>query len=179
MALLGAQRPQHLADAALTDAEHPGDRRGVQALAALVLDHPPELGDPLGVGQLPTPQGRQGLGGVGAAHADLAGNLGRVELLAVADLAGPPCLLDALQRAGGRRIGRLDLGTAAAGVGSLQPGELVRGWLAVAGRLAAERRQAWVARSGGTQGVQPLPRGRHGGADLAGELGRLQRHPAA
>jgi len=179
VALLGAQRPQHLADAALTDAEHPGDRRGVQALAALVLGHPPELSNPLGVGQLPAPQRRQGLRGVGAAHADLAGKRGRVQVLAVANLAGPPCLLDALQRTGGRLRGRLDLGTAPAGEGGLQPGELVRGWLAVAGRLGAQRRQARVARPGDPQGVQPLLGGPGGGADLTRELGRIQRCAAA
>jgi len=73
VALLGAQRPQHLPNTTLADPQHPRDRRGVQALAALLLDHLPELGDPLGVGQLPAAQRRQGLGGVGAAHADLAG----------------------------------------------------------------------------------------------------------
>src|SRR6266540_3671941 len=103
VALLGPQWPQHLPDAALTDAEHSGDRRGVQALAAVALGHLPELGDALGVGQLPAPQRRQGLRGVGAAHADLAGNRCRVEVVAVADFAGPPCLLDPLQRTASRR----------------------------------------------------------------------------
>jgi hypothetical protein len=148
-------------------------------LTALLLDHPPELGDPLGVGQLPAPQRGQGLGGVGAAHVDLAGKRGRLQVLAVADLAGPPCLFDPLQRAGGRLAWRLDLGPAAAGVGGLQRRELVGGWLAVAGRLGPQRGQARVAGAGGPQGVQPLPGGRHGGAELAGELGRVQRCAAA
>ncbi len=179
VALLGPQRPQHLADPTLTDAEHPGDRGGVQVLAAVAFDQAPELGDALGVGQFPAAQCRQGLRGVGAAHANLAGNRCRVEVVAVADLAGPPCLLDALQRTAGRLDGRFDLGTAAAGEGGLQPCELVGGWLAVAGRLGAQHGQAWIARPRRPQGVQPLPRRPGGRADLTRKLRRIQRHPAA
>ena len=137
LALLGAQRSQHLADPALADAEHPGDRRGLQTLAAPLLDHPPQLGNALGVGQLPAPQGRQGLGGIRAADADLAGNRGRVEALAVANLAGPPHLLDSLQGTPGRLTYWLKVRPAAATVGGLQLCELIWRWLAVAGRLGA------------------------------------------
>jgi transglutaminase-like putative cysteine protease len=126
------------------DPQHSGDRRGVQALAAVALDHAPELGDPLGVGQLPAPQRCQGLRGVGAADADLAGNRGRVQVLAVTNLAGPPRPLDELQRIGGRLRG-LNVRATAAGVGGLQLRELIRGWLAVAGRLGPQRRKARIA----------------------------------
>ena len=80
-----------------------------------------------------------GLRGVGAAHADLAGHLTGVEALAVANLPTPPRLLNALQRTARRLADRV--WPAAAGVGGLQCRELVGGWLAVAGRLAPQRRQ--------------------------------------
>jgi len=59
------------------------------------------------------------------AHLDLAGDLGRVELLATGDLAGLVELLDALQRP--PRRGRLvGLGSATVGVDGLQRLELLR-----------------------------------------------------
>ena len=74
---------------------------GVQPLAAVALDRLPELGDAqAGQARVTGPGGPQRVqplpGGLGGG-ADLAGNLGRVQMLAVADLAGSPGLLDALQ----------------------------------------------------------------------------------
>jgi hypothetical protein len=97
----------------------------------------------------------------------------------VADLAGPPELLDPLQIAPRRLGGRLEVGTAAAGVGSLHRAELFGGGLAVADRLGPQAGQARVTGPGGPQRVQPLPGGLGGGADLAGNLGRVKAAAAA
>ncbi len=178
LALAGAQRPQHLPDPALTDPEHAGGVGGGQVPAAVAFDHPPELFDPLGGGHGPAAQGGQGLGGVGAANADLAGDLGRVKAPAVGLLLLVVELLDALQRVIRRRL-RLEIGSAAAGVGGLQRGELLGGGGAVLGRLAAQPGQGGVAVAGGAEGAQPLAG--HGGGDagLAGQASRVQPAVAA
>jgi hypothetical protein len=55
VAVGGPQWPQHLADPALAHADQAGDVGELEPLAALDLPQPPELGDPLGVGQFPAP----------------------------------------------------------------------------------------------------------------------------
>ena len=51
----GPQWPQDLTDPTLAHADQAGDVGELEPLAALDLPQPPELGDPLGVGQFPAP----------------------------------------------------------------------------------------------------------------------------
>jgi hypothetical protein len=53
VAVGGPQWPQHLADPALAHADQAGDVGERKPLTTLDLPQPPELGDPLGAGQLP------------------------------------------------------------------------------------------------------------------------------
>jgi hypothetical protein len=173
LALFAAQRPQHLPDPALAHPQHAGGVGRGQVPAAVALDHPPQLLDPLRRGHGPAPQGGQDLGGVRPADADLPGDLGRVELAATRLLVGAVELLDALQRPVRHRL-VLELGSAAAGVGGPQRGELLGRGGAVLGWLAAQRGQGRVAVAGGAEGAQPLAG--HGGGDagLAGQLVRVE-----
>jgi len=55
VAVGGPQRPQDLADPTLAHANQAGDVGEREPLAALDLPQPPQLLNPLGVGQLPAP----------------------------------------------------------------------------------------------------------------------------
>jgi hypothetical protein len=105
-----------------------------EALAALGLPQPPELLDPLRRGERTASKRGQGAAHIVLAHPDLPGHGGRVQRLAAGDLTLLVALLNLLQRPP-RRPAVLELGSAAAGVGGLQRGELLGGRSAVAGRL--------------------------------------------
>jgi hypothetical protein len=137
VAVGGPQRPEHLPDPALADPDQASDVTELEALTALGLPQPPQLLDTLGVGEGTAPERGQGAAHVVRTDPDLPGDLGRIQRAAAGDLAGLVELLDMLQRLShcGRLVG---LGSAAAGVGGLQCLELLRGWAAVAGRLAPQ-----------------------------------------
>jgi hypothetical protein len=103
-------------------------------LAALGLPQPPQLLDALSAGKRTASQRGQGAAHIVLAHPDLPGHGGRVERRTAGDLTLLVALLDLLQRPP-RRPAVLELGSAAAGVGGLQGGELLGGRSAVAGRL--------------------------------------------
>jgi hypothetical protein len=107
------------------------------------------------------------------AHLDPAGDLGRVERLATVGLAGLVELLDPLQRPLCRPT-VLELGSATFGIGGLQRAELLIGWAAVADRLNSQAHEPPVALLAGAEGVQPLAGDCGGGADLGGQLRRVQ-----
>jgi hypothetical protein len=130
--------------------------------------------DPLGVGEGAAPQRDQGAAHIVLAHSNLPRHGGRVQVLATGDLTGLVELLDPLQRLVCRPT-VLKLGSAAVGIGSLQGGELLAGWAAVADRLGPQVPQARVALAAGAQGVEPLAGDRGGGADLGCQLGRIER----
>jgi hypothetical protein len=98
VAVGGPQRPQHLADPALAHADQAGDVGERKPLSALDLPQPPELLNPLGIGQFPAAQRAKGVTDVVLADADLAGDVGRVERPATGDLSVAVELLDLLQR---------------------------------------------------------------------------------
>ena len=125
VAVGGAQRPQDLPYPALAGPDQAGDVGDGEALAALSLPQPPELGDALGAGESAASERGQGAAHIVLAHPGLAGNRGWVQLLTSGDLAGLVELLDALQRP--PRRGRLvGLGSATVGVDGLQRLELLR-----------------------------------------------------
>jgi hypothetical protein len=178
VAVGGAQGAEHLPDSALADPDQAGHIGEREPLAALGLPQPPELLDAGGVGQRTAPERAEGAANIVLAHADLLGDLDRVELLTVGDLMGLVELLYALQRPPRRRR-LLELGSAAIGVGGLQHLELLGGWAAVAGRLGPQTRQPPVSLLAGAEGVQPLAGDRRGGADLAGQLRGIYRSIAS
>jgi hypothetical protein len=173
LAVGGPQRPQDLPHPTLADPDQAGDVGEGEPLATLDLPEPPELLDPLGAGQGAASQRDKGAAHEVLAHPDLVGDLGRVELLAAGDLAGLVELLDPLQRQSLRRM-LVGLGSAAIGVGGLQRGQLLRGWVAMADRLGPQASQARVGLVAGPQGVQPLAGNHAGGADLGRQLARIE-----
>ena len=124
VAVGGAQGAEHLPDSALADPDQPGDVGGGEPLAAFGLPQPPQLLDPLRVGEGAAPQRDQGTAHIVLAHPDLPRHGCRVQVLAAGDLTGLVELLDPLQRPVCRPT-VLDLGSAAVGIGSLQGGELL------------------------------------------------------
>jgi hypothetical protein len=177
VAVGGPQWPQDLPHPALPDPDQPGHIGEGEPLATLGLPQPPQLLNPLGAGQGAAPQRGQGAAHIVLAHLDLAGDLGWVERLAPGDLAGLVELLDPLQRPVCRRR-LLGLGSATLGIGSLQGDELVVGWAAVAHWLGSQTGQARVGPVASAEGVQPLAGDRGAGADLGGQLGRVEWLPA-
>jgi hypothetical protein len=155
VAVGGPQWPQDLADPALADADQAGHVGERKPLATLDLPQPPELLDPLGAGEGAAAQRAKRAADVVLADADLPGDLGHIQRLAAGDLAGLVELLDPLQRQSLRRM-LVGLGSAAIGVGGLQRGQLLRGWVAVADRLGPQASQPRVGLVAGAQGVQPL-----------------------
>ena len=173
VAVGGAQRPQDLPYPALAGPDQAGDVGDGEALAALGLPQPPELGDALGAGESAASERGQGAAHIVLAHPNLLGDRGRVERLTLGDLAGLVDLLDPLQCQSRRRT-LVGLGPAAVSVGGLQRDQLLAGWVAVADRLSPQASQARVGLVAGPQGVQPLAGNRGGGPDLGREYLRVE-----